>query len=87
MNNASPSVNAWEQMQLVEPVATELTLRIGLVPSSGHMQAQIEIHEATSQKLLAMQSWPHSAFEDADALLKHVQEVFRQAVERRTGPF
>jgi len=41
------------------PEAVEITIRVGLVPSSDHVQVQIEATDPETGELLAMRSVPH----------------------------
>lgn len=87
MRITGDEVKAWEQLLLVEPVATELTLRVGIVPESEHLQFQIEMTDASSGELLALQSWPHVRFCDVDRGFARACEAIAQHLRDRTAPF
>lgn len=87
MRITGDEVKAWEQLLLVEPVATELTLRVGIVPESEHLQFQLEMTDASSGELLALQSWPHVPFHRGELAFAEVCSAVAHLVRERTAPF
>lgn len=85
MKNPHERVNGWAQMVMLPPEAVEITARIGYVSSTDHLQLQVEVHDATSKELLALQSWPHIPHgilvERTGQFLDAVLEIARQHID------
>lgn len=56
----------WTQQTLIPAEAVDAVLRIGIVGASGHLQLQLEVRDASSGDLLAMESMPHRRLTQAD---------------------
>jgi len=86
MNQRTTPVT-WQQLGLFGPDVVQLTLRVGIVPSSDHCQFQVEAATAGGRDLIAMVSMPHRSLADAaDGLSEAVAEL-AQLVHEYTGPF
>lgn len=87
MNEHDGIVKGWGQMVLVPPAASEITVRLGLVPESNHAQLQLEVTSATDGVLLAMASWPHFPISEIpDRLADLLGDVARWS-EELSQPF
>lgn len=87
MTTRSDSVNDWTQLALLPPVAIEITLRVGVHQQSEHVQAQIEVRDATTGDLLGMQSWPHFDLCTVDDRMREVGREFTAVLDHHTSPF
>lgn len=81
-----PSVS-WVQLSIEPPPVIEISLKVGLVPSSEHAQIQLEARDATRGELIAMTSWPHVDMWTLEARLKDALVELEVLVAGYAGPF
>ena len=55
------------QTALFAPGVVDVTLRVGLIPRENHLQWQLEVRNAVTDELLAMESRPHASIADLES--------------------
>lgn len=83
----NPFVAPWVQLGLIPPDVLELTLRLGVVPASHHLQWQLEVRSATDGVLLGLVSTPHAELDRWPAELQQVGEELHRALAAVVEPF
>lgn len=87
MNFPTDSVKHPAQLPMFQPDVIEVTMRVGVVHSAGHMQAQIEVRDPISGELLGMESWPHFELSSVDVMIIEVFRELAQVITHHCGPF
>lgn len=87
MSLSTPNVNSWEQLTLVRPAVVTLSLLVGIYAESDHVQAQLEVRNATSGELIALQSWPSFSCHDVDTRMREVGREFTRLLSEALSPF
>lgn len=87
MKNEHEPVNSWEQLSLVRPAVVTLSLQVGVMVDSDHVQAQITVHDAVAHQLIAMQSWPSMSLHDVDERFREVGREFTRLLLEACSPF
>lgn len=87
MRNQPELVNTPAQGTLLRPSVVEITLRIGIVYSSEHCQAELEVRSATDDVLLELMSWPHFPLDRVDAKWRAIGRTLTEVIRDHTGPF
>jgi len=54
----------WYQAALFDAQVLELNVRLGVIPSVGHVQALAELKDPTTDRLIAQWSAPHATMDD-----------------------
>lgn len=71
----------WVQQLFFPPDAAEATLRVGYIPSTNHLQVQVEVFDPQTKELLGMSSNPHIHVVDQDhaitAALAELERLWR----------
>lgn len=75
------------QPSLLPPEAVHATLSVGVVGSSGHVQFQCELRNATDGTLMALWSRPHAERDALRPLAAAALEVLLQQIDESVGPF
>lgn len=87
MNEPSRRVNPWFQPALFGRDVYEITLRIGLVPESEHVQVELEVRECRSDQLVHLESRHHVDAHVASTALAPYFGKMAQFLEDLMGPF
>lgn len=82
-----PPVNSWTQLALFPGDVYEVTLRLGVVSSSRHMQVMLDVRNPSTGELLSMESLPHADLADSDEVLQKWARKFLAAAFEISGPF
>lgn len=77
----------YEALPLFPPDVVEITLRVGVVRASDHLQWQLEIRNATDGELLHMQSTPHRPLADAGPQFVAMMHSLGHRLDEITSPF
>lgn len=77
----------WSQETLFPYHAVDSVLRLGAVPSLGHWQAQVEVHDSLSGALVAMHSWPCLTEQTFERRLSEICGVTAELLRTLTSPF
>jgi len=77
----------WEQLSFEPPPVLHVTLQVGIMSAEDHVQAQIEVRDATSNVLLALCSWPHFGLADTEERMREVGRELTRVIRDATGPF
>ena len=77
--------NEWYQQSLTPPEVIELTLKVGVIPSTDHGQWWIEAKDPVTQILIAQASCPHFPLREAHAQIetsvKRLVALYNEMVE------
>lgn len=87
MSTREQSVNHQGQGQLFTDGICEITIRVGLVAESDHVQMQWEVHDPRDGTLLNLQSWPDFHSMDLAARLRVVSDLTLMMAARFCEPF
>lgn len=77
----------WYQQALTPPDVIECRVLIGLVPSSQHAQAMVELSDPVTGVLVAQWSSPHVHSDNWQQLLDAASEKARQYIADTHDPF
>lgn len=77
----------YEALPLFPPDVVEITLRVGVVRASEHLQWQLEVRNATDGELLHMQSSPHRHLSRTPAEVLGMMALLRKHLDELAGPF
>jgi hypothetical protein len=72
----------WWQERLIKPEVVEARLSIGVVPSTDHLQLQVEVFDPATNILVAMWSRPHISLANARP---RIEEVLRELLDALEG--
>lgn len=84
---SSDSVSEWAQGTLLPPAVVEVTLKVGIIYASDHVQMELEVRSPTDGTLLGLQSVPHRALSSWEPELKRLMRDLLEEVTARTAPF
>lgn len=87
MKIPTDDVKSWEQLQLSSSGAYEITLRIGVMAYDDHCQFELEITDAASGELIALQSAPHRPLCELNDELMVWLSLASEAALRLAEPF
>lgn len=77
----------WYQQALTAPEVIQCKILVGLVPSSDHAQAQVELSDPVTGVLTAQWSSPHVHSDNWQQLLEAATEKARQYIADTHNPF
>lgn len=77
----------WYQETLLPPEIIEARIRIGVVPSSDHVQWQIELLDPLSGILTASESQPHATLTQLPEALADIMRRTLRLLDTAAGPF
>lgn len=73
--HVSEDATGWRQLPLFPCDDIVLEVRIGVVLSADHVQAQLKVSDAETAELVAMRSWPHFGFAHIDEQMAYVMQT------------
>lgn len=86
--SANPdSTCSWEQQSMFKGQSTEITLRIGVIPSGDHVQFQVEAMDLGNGELVAMTSMAHATSDRADEIFSRFVDATRDLMHGALDPF
>jgi hypothetical protein len=80
-------VTDWYQQALTPPDVIECRVRIGVIPSTDHVQALVEILDPTTNVLIGQWSQPHTTTRQLGVTIEWALRQARDAIEETIPPF
>jgi hypothetical protein len=77
----------WYQQSLMPPEVWEFTLRLGVIPSTDHVQWLVEAKDPISGILIAQVSGPHATYTRLPEALGHATAKLEELVATELAPF
>lgn len=77
----------WYQQSLTPPEVVEVRARIGIIPSTDHVQAMVEVVDPMSGVLIGQWSHPHAPLRQMGAVVEWVAAKMRDAAHDSVDPF
>lgn len=77
----------WYQQSLTPPEVVEVRIRLGFVPETDHVQAQVDVFDPVTMAQVACWSHPHAHMSQWGALLEAASAKARQYVNETLPPF
>lgn len=77
----------WAQLSMLPPPVVEITLKVGVIRTEDHVQAQIEVIDATTGGLIGLVSWPHFSLPDFEERMREIGQSLTETLREHTGPF
>jgi hypothetical protein len=79
--------NDWYQQMLTPPDVIEVRIRIGVIPSADHVQAQVELVDPQTSILVGQWSKPHGRMTNLRTSIAWAAAKAIEAVEETIPPF
>lgn len=80
-------MSEWMQMALTPPEALQLTIKVGVIPETDHVQVQAELADPLTSVQIAMWSVPHGRVDHVWELLEQACQKGRTFLEEAIEPF
>lgn len=77
----------WYQTSLLQRDVIECRIRLGFVPETDHVQAQVEVFDPTTGVIIAQWACPHSGLSQWLALLEEATAKARGYIAQTIEPF
>lgn len=77
----------WYQQALTPPEAVQINIRIGVIPSTDHVQCLVELVDPLTKIQLGMWSQPHSRMRDLPDVIAWALEKAQTALRDSVDPF
>lgn len=77
----------WSQLSMLPPPVVEICFKVGVIRDENHVQAQIEVTDATTGGLIGLVSWPHFSLPDFEERMREIGTVLTETLREHTGPF
>lgn len=87
MRETSVQVKNWEQLSLIDDRVYEVTLKVGIVAETDHVQLQLEAKDPRTDHLIELQSqWDVDIHSRTSALDAYIARL-RSLIMELSGPF
>lgn len=77
----------WYQQSLMPPEVIEVNVRIGVIPSTDHVQAVVEIKDPLTGVLIGAWASPHRPLRQMGAVVEWALTQARDALHEAVEPF